>query len=81
MSALRVGLSEEDGYRDVVHVTDEDTTEPRTPSPAQVFAIGLLELNPRGLPRPRLSLASWRHVDRVVAALAEKNRPEGAQSA
>lgn len=76
MSALRAGLSEEDGYRDVVHVTEQDVTDARTPTAEQARAIGLLELNPSGRPTVRLSLAQWRHVDRVVNTLRAHGIPE-----
>lgn len=75
MSANRIGLSEESGYCDLVHVTADDVTDARTPTAEQARAIGLLELNPSGRPTVRLSLAQWRHVDRVVRALGSLGIP------
>lgn len=66
---------DEGRHRGFVHVTADDVTEARTPTPEQARAIGLLELNPAGLPVPRLSLAQWRHVDRVVLALGSLGIP------
>lgn len=63
------------GYRDVVHVTDEDVTDARHPSLEQARAIALLELNPDGHPLVRLTLAQWRHVDRVVLTLGALGVP------
>jgi hypothetical protein len=80
VSPLRTGLSEEDRSPDLVHVTADDVTEARTPTPEQARAIGLLELNPSGLPVPRLSLAQWRHVDRVVRTLGSLGIPTPRQA-
>lgn len=63
------------GYRDVVHVPDEDCTEARRPTPVQARAIELLELNPHGTEFVRLSVAEWKHVDRVVIALGALGVP------
>lgn len=53
------------------HVTDDDVTEARRPTPAEQRAIRLLELNPHGARLVRLSLAWWRRVDNVADALVQ----------
>ena len=59
----------------LLHVTAEDCTDARTPNAEQARAIALLELNPDGRAAVRLSLAQWRHVDRVVRALGSLGVP------
>jgi hypothetical protein len=51
----------------------EDVSEVREPTGPQREAITLLELNPSGRPTMRLTLAQWRHVNRVVIALAVRD--------
>lgn len=75
MSTVHAGLPEGDGFTDLVHVTDQDVTDAKTPTAEQARAIGLLELNPDGRPTVRLTLAQWRHVDRVVRSLGALGIP------
>lgn len=60
---------------DRLYVADEDISDTRRPTPDQARAINLLELNPGGLQVVRLSLGQWRHVNRVVGALAALGVP------
>lgn len=64
-----------EGYRGLVHVTDEDCSVAAHPTAAQARAIALLELNPDGHQMVRLTVAQWRHVDRVVVQLDEMHIP------
>jgi hypothetical protein len=54
----------------VIHDSDADVFEARRPTPAQAEVIDLLDLNPEHRPLVRLSLLTWRQVDRVAARLA-----------
>jgi hypothetical protein len=54
----------------MIHDTAEDVSEVRELSGSQLEAVALLELTAPGRRSVRLTLAQWRHVDRVVVALA-----------
>lgn len=55
------------------HDRQDDCSDVHDPTPEQAEAIALLELNPTGAARPRLTVAQWRHVARVVDALAARD--------
>lgn len=57
---------------DLFHDRDLDVSEARVPTAAQREAITLLELAGTGRLLVRLSLAQWRSVDRIAAALARR---------
>ncbi|TKJ25250.1 hypothetical protein [Blastococcus sp. CCUG 61487] len=60
---------------DVLHDSMRDVSDARRPTAEQARAIELLELNPDGRELVRLSLAQWRHVNRVVTALGSLGVP------
>lgn len=62
----------------VDHITCDDVTEQRRPTPAEREVLDLLDLAAPGRPWVRLSLAQWRHVDRVAAALTQARAPAAA---
>lgn len=57
----------------MIHDPYADVSDVHRPTSAQAEALDLLELNPDHAPTLRLSLAQWRHVDRVCAALAARD--------
>lgn len=57
---------------DLLHDRDHDVTEARVPTAAQREALTLLEVAGPGRVLVRLTLADWRRVDRVAAALARR---------
>jgi hypothetical protein len=71
---------DEGRHRGFVHVTDDDVTATRTPTPEQSRAIELLELAPPGCPLVRLTLAQWAWVDRVVRGLGALGIPAPRQA-
>ncbi|TFV90410.1 hypothetical protein [Blastococcus sp. CT_GayMR16] len=54
---------------DLFHDRDDDVTEARHPTAGQRDAMDLLDIDPGHHPLVRLTLADWRRVDRVTAAI------------
>ena len=54
----------------MIHDSDADVLDARRPTTAQAEVIELLDLNPQHRPLVRLSLLTWRQIDRVAARLA-----------
>jgi hypothetical protein len=64
----------------MIHDPRTDVSEVRRPTPAEQEVLDLLGLNPARSPWVRLSLADWRSVDDVVAALADARTQTAATS-
>lgn len=55
---------------DLFHDRDTDVTEARHPTAGQRQAMDLMDIDPGHHPLVRLSLADWRRVTRIAAAIA-----------